>query len=447
MAEIKERTLKILESLSQMAEPAKPSQIGEPIGEKPIDVGRHLGELLKAGYAEKTNEAENLWAVTEGGAEYLATIEESTVSQSRVTGPVPAPPTVPSQADLFRGICERLGVGTKKGDIRLDAIIYYVQRTADLDNLSSVWNALTEMGVANDVKKRLIKLYAQNLPSKEIPEELKEKLEGGLEPDKVKADTEGIPPKPKRFSVVGGEIIGDPEGDYSFKEALQYVAQQKGVPSAQADPLAAMVEAMKLGPEMATATLTTMIPLITKEPLKPDNTVSQTLQALKEAGVLGKQEGSTTQIEMLDKLNQLGMLKKPGEGAEGSQTIMALQTEVKELRESLQKQEMDAVKNAVVSISNQLSEMRKDMANQGKLEGRYAILEKTIGAIDSQLTGIRSDAKPLLAGLGGVGGKEPAQKSPEEKAKLARGLKQAVALEEEAHKLEDELLFGGKPQG
>ncbi|GAI44496.1 unnamed protein product, partial [marine sediment metagenome] len=63
--------------------------------------------------------------------------------------------------------------------------------------------------------------------------------------------------------------MGDAEGDYSFKEALQCVAQQKGVPSAQADPLAAMVEAMKLGPEMATATLTTMIPLITKEPPKP----------------------------------------------------------------------------------------------------------------------------------------------------------------------------------
>jgi len=27
-----------------------------------------------------------------------------------------------------------------------------------------------EMGVANDVKKRWIKLYAQNLPGKEIPE-------------------------------------------------------------------------------------------------------------------------------------------------------------------------------------------------------------------------------------------------------------------------------------
>ena len=56
---------------------------------------------------------------------------------------------VPSQADLFRAIGEKLGVGAKKGDIRLDAITYYVQRTANLDNLSSVWNALTEMGAAN----------------------------------------------------------------------------------------------------------------------------------------------------------------------------------------------------------------------------------------------------------------------------------------------------------
>ena len=121
------------------------------------------------------------------------------------------PETVPSQADLFRGIGERLGVGTKKGDIRLDAITYYVQRTADLDNLSSVWNALTEMGIANDVKKRWIKLYSQTIPGKEIPEELKEKLESGLEPEKVKTETGEIPLKPKRFSVVGGEIVSDPK--------------------------------------------------------------------------------------------------------------------------------------------------------------------------------------------------------------------------------------------
>jgi len=171
------------------------------------------------------------------------------------------------------------------------------------------------------------------------------------------------------------------------------------------------------------------------------------LSQLSALGLLKKsgEEGSATQIEILDKLSQLGLLKKPGEEDAGSQTIMALQTEVKELKESLQKQEMDTLKNVVTSLSNQMAELRKEIANTGRLEGRYALLEKTITTIDSQLSGIRSDAKPILSAIGG-GGKEPARKSPEEKAKIARGLKEAVALEKEAHELEDELLFGGRPQ-
>ncbi|GAI69274.1 unnamed protein product, partial [marine sediment metagenome] len=53
-----------------------------------------------------------------------------------------------------------------------------------------------------DVKKAWIRLYSQNLPGKEIPEELKGKLEAGLESEKVaKAEAGEIPPKPKRFSV------------------------------------------------------------------------------------------------------------------------------------------------------------------------------------------------------------------------------------------------------
>jgi hypothetical protein len=47
-------------------------------------------------------------------------------------------PTIPWQADLFRREGESLGVGTKKGDIRLDAIVRYVERLSDLDDLNSV---------------------------------------------------------------------------------------------------------------------------------------------------------------------------------------------------------------------------------------------------------------------------------------------------------------------
>ncbi len=76
--------------------------------------------------------------------------------------------------------------------------------------------------------------------------------------------------------------------------------------------------------------------------------------------------------------------------------MRALETEIKELREPLQKQEMDTVKNAVVALSNQMSELHKDMSNQGRLEGHYALMDKIISTIDSQLSGIRDDIKPLM---------------------------------------------------
>jgi len=169
------------------------------------------------------------------------------------------------------------------------------------------------------------------------------------------------------------------------------------------------------------------------------------LDKMNQLGLLKKpgEEGRSTQMEMLDKMDSLGMLKKPGEEDAGSPIIAALQTEVKELKESLQKQEMDSLKNVVVSISNQVSELRKEMSNQGKLEGRYALLEKTITTIDSQLSGIRSDVKPLVMAAGRGGGSEPSKKSPEDKARISKGLKEAVGLEREARALEDELLFGG----
>lgn len=116
--------MKVLQALSQMTEPARPSQIGEIIGEKPIDVGSFLAELLKAGLVEKTDEEQNLWTVTEKGTEYLSNLGKQPVSQPHVTGPVSQPPmtgyvtgttpqppetlsTVPSQSDLFRSIGEK----------------------------------------------------------------------------------------------------------------------------------------------------------------------------------------------------------------------------------------------------------------------------------------------------------------------------------------------------
>lgn len=42
---------------------------------------------------------------------------------------------MPSQADLLKGIGEKLGIGRKKGEVALIPIVHYVQRMAGLDDL------------------------------------------------------------------------------------------------------------------------------------------------------------------------------------------------------------------------------------------------------------------------------------------------------------------------
>lgn len=465
MAVISERTLKVLQSLSQMTEPTRATEIGIAIGEKPIDVGRMLAELLKAGFSEKTDEEQNLWAVTDKGAEYLDKIGAKPLSQPIVTSPVvgitPETPetvsTVPSQADLFRKEGELLGIGVKKGGISLDVIVKWVERTANLDDLNSVWNALTEMGVANDVKKRWIKLYAQNLPGKEIPSELKEKLEAGQEGDKVGAEGKlsEISPKPKRFSVVGDQIIGDAEGDLSFKEALQLLAQQKGVPAAQASPLADMVEAMKLGPAMATETLTTMIPLITNQQ-KPDSTMasilqeqnkllSQQIQTLQAQIVTVSEERHKAEMESLRVEIRTG--QKP---PEADKNIEHLTQQMESLREELHKQQLALVqeqnKAAQEQLKNQIDRLDLQITalSQGKHEeGRYGLMRDTLTAVKDELKGVRADVKPLIQDLLARGIPAPRPRTPEEKAKFSAGLDRGIKRSQEAARLENKLFFAG----
>ncbi|GAI33737.1 unnamed protein product, partial [marine sediment metagenome] len=221
MAETELREGKTLKALSQMTEPARPSDIAKILGDIPLNIGNSVRTLAKSGLAELVDKKGNTWHITDKGKETLANLEgnpeTATLLQQAITARQEPPPqtepppppgtppvtppaaaatvtppatlgeeiteTVPSQADLFKAEGQRIGFGTRKGDIKLDAVVTYVERVADLDDLSSVWNALTEMGVANDVKKRWIKLYSQNLPGKEIPAELKAKLEAGTEAD------------------------------------------------------------------------------------------------------------------------------------------------------------------------------------------------------------------------------------------------------------------------
>jgi hypothetical protein len=67
-------------------------------------------------------------------------------------------------------------------------------------------------------------------------------------------------------------------------------------------------------------------------------------------------------------------------------------------------------------------------------------LGKAVDKLDSQLSGIRSDAKPLVETMIKARAPGPGPKSPEERAKLAAIGKRAVEAERRSRELEDELL-------
>jgi len=177
-----ERTVRVLEGLSKGKDPARPLQIAQALQLQPIHVGKELVESAKAGYAVKKDKEKNTWAITDDGKAYLKSLPPKgttlpdtgtptqapssgapaqpvastpqSVASTQETPPAPGTVTIPSQADPFRSEGELLGVGTRKGDIQLEAIVKYIERVADLNDLDSVWNALTEMGVADNIKKK-----------------------------------------------------------------------------------------------------------------------------------------------------------------------------------------------------------------------------------------------------------------------------------------------------
>lgn len=446
MAEEKARILKVLEALSQCTDPARPGDIGAIIGETPFFVGHDLFDLTSKGLAQKPDKKKNLYLITDEGRQTLENPPDNWLYKPPGKAPSHEPPpgsppletTVPSQSDLFRDIGERLHIGIGRGGklegTPLDAIIYYIERTADLDNLNSVWNALAEMGVASDVRKRWIKLYAQNLPGKEIPEELKEKLEGGLEADKVKVETGEVPPKPKRFSVVNNEIIGDPEGDLSFKEALQYVAQQKGASPAEAESLAVALSKQPLD------TISALMPLISKEPPPQDNAMVLALQQRIEQLADDKHQAEMDAMRTEMRSGQ----RSP----EAEQQVQALGQQITDLRESLHDQQLARIQEQnqtlLAGLTGEINKLKEQIAAgvQGKqAESKVGLLSKTLDVIAEEAKGARQDLKSMAPTF--LNRDSPLKtKTTSEKAGFSGGLDKGIEKARAASALEDELFFG-----
>jgi len=433
------RVQKVLEYLYNAEVPVRPKEIADQLHESPLNVGKDLHALKERGLGEA--EEAGLWQITGVGREWLegdGGKETGKKDERKEIGE-----TVPTQADVFRAEGQRLGIGSRRGDIRLDAIVTYVERIADLDDLSSVWNALTEMGVANDIKKRWVKLYAQNLPGKDIPEELKEKLGEGVDAERVRVETGEVSLKPKRFSVVNNEIIGDPEGDLSFKEALQYVAQQKGASPADAESLALQIS--KQGPEMLGSIMSMLTPLINKEPPQQDSTIIQAMQQRIEQLADSKHDAEMESLR--------AEMRSGQRSPEADQQIQALSQQISELRDALHNQELARIQEQsqglIGALHEKLTKLEEQMmvsARGRQAESEIGLMSETVRGVFEEIKGARQDFKsmaPVLLARGAATRK----RTLDEKAGFGAGLGKGIEKERVARGLEEQLFFSGKGEG
>jgi len=443
MVQGKALILRVLEALSSCTEPTRPADIAHMIGETPLNTGNALFRLGEGGFAEKPNKKKPLWVITDKGREiledppayWLTDVPEK--ESEKELPPKPPAITIPSRTDTFKEIGEHLGIGTR-GDIKLDAIMYYLQRTADMEDLNAIWNALTEMGVVSDVKKRWIKLYSQTLSDRKISEELSKKLESESEDEKVsgKAEKTEGPPIAKRFNVVNGQIIPDPEGEYTFAMAMQKAMVESGASSGQASEVAATFA------KMSQDTLNTILPLLTREPPPQDNTMVQLLQQRLEQLADDKHKA---ELESLRAEMRLGQ-RSP----EADQQIQTLSQQIADMREALHNQELQRIQeqnqNLIAGLTAEINKLKELVAAgvQGKqAESKIGLMSETVKGIFEEARGARQDFKSIAPTLLGRG-TSPKPRTPTEKASFGDGLDKGIEKAKAARALEEELFFSGQ---
>lgn len=69
-----ETRLAILEVLSNVAEPMRPSDIGEYIGENSLNTGRYLSNMAESSLTQRPNKKKSFYEITDKGREYLANL-------------------------------------------------------------------------------------------------------------------------------------------------------------------------------------------------------------------------------------------------------------------------------------------------------------------------------------------------------------------------------------
>jgi hypothetical protein len=316
----------ILEFLAgQPDEKADGKDIAAAIGKTSTVTNATLSPMFQLGLLERTDPG--VYKITDKGKQVIGlTPQPVSVAVAVATDPsdpmrdsnsLPTPanaPALPSEYDKFMEIGKTLGLKDDFNKLITETIF-----RGDSHNLSWVWNQLNSAYLRPDVTKRWFNIWSTTINQVAPPDIAKQTLPPS-NTDAVKANEAS----PSKFSIIGDEIVPDPEGDYTFSQARQMLltkAITKQNPSMSGDSVSSIIGAIT--------------PLLGGNGPTPEQEEHKTILATLLEHALSKTTPATPQNSLLDMvaaLKAIEELKQMGKPAEGvSQPKNALE----QLSESL----------------------------------------------------------------------------------------------------------------
>lgn len=237
MATLADKT-RIIQYLASCPEGAELSSIAKAI-DKGLDITSQLLSRLKS-ENKVTNPERGIWNLAKDDKEHLKPIieEPGDIMESGADAEEPTTVPVPGAYEKFAQIGRSLGI---REDF-LKATCNYVF-TGDANDLKYVWEALNGLYLRPDVTRRWFNMWSRvvNLP---IPTE----IAAQVMPSTTQAAKEAEFKSPTRFNVIGDEISADPDGEFTFTQARQYLmtrAVQGAAPSLGVEKVSDIINAIQ----------------------------------------------------------------------------------------------------------------------------------------------------------------------------------------------------------